>query len=106
MSSYPSFGGRGIEAQRDKRGFWLTEDTAPGLRTEIAVKRILHSSKSEFQQIEVIGKYFGRTLVTDGKMQSSEFDEFVYHESLVHPTLVQCARLSGNGDEALPRSVF
>lgn len=30
---------------------------------------------------------FGSLLITDGLMQSSEVDEYVYHQSLVHPAL-------------------
>jgi spermidine synthase len=42
-------------------------------------------------------------LVTDGKMQSAQFDEYAYHESLVHPALFKVAS-SPNG--AVPRKVF
>lgn len=31
---------------------------------------------------------FGRTLVLDGKTQSAQLDEFIYHESLVHPAML------------------
>ena len=30
---------------------------------------------------------FGSLLITDGLMQSSEVDEYVYHQSLVHPVM-------------------
>ena len=39
----------------------------------------------------------GRCLVMDGKVQSAERDEFIYHEALVHPALIAHPR---------PRSVF
>lgn len=42
-----------------------------------------------------------QTLVTDGYTQSSLFDEFAYHESLVHPALLRVAA-SGHA----PRRVF
>lgn len=42
-----------------------------------------------------------KTLVTDGKTQSAQMDEFAYHESLVHPSLLRSA-LTGNP----PKSVF
>jgi thermospermine synthase len=42
-------------------------------------------------------------LVTDGKMQSAQFDEFAYHESLVHPALLKVAS-SLNG--TVPKTVF
>jgi len=31
---------------------------------------------------------FGRCLVLDGRLQSSQRDEFIYHEALVHPALI------------------
>lgn len=61
-----------IEDQRAKAGFHFREDIAPGLVLEMPLNSILHSSQSEFQQIDVIDSYFGRTLVTDGKTQSAE----------------------------------
>jgi len=49
---------------------------------------VLHKGQSEFQTVEVVKtKPFGRLLITDGLMQSSETDEYVYHQSLVHPAL-------------------
>lgn len=84
-----------IDAQREKVSFQFREVQAPGLITEASLKRIFHSTASEFQQIDVIETYFGKTLVTDGKTQSTEFDEFAYHESLVHPALFNFAHFSG-----------
>jgi spermidine synthase len=91
-----------IEDQRAKCGFHFREDVAPGLVLEMPLKRIFHSSQSEFQQVDVIDSYFGRTLVTDGKTQSAEFDEFAYHESLVHPALLSYAQRTGKP----PKTVF
>jgi len=49
---------------------------------------VLHKGKSKFQTVEVVKtKPFGSLLVTDGLMQSSEDDEYVYHQSLVHPVM-------------------
>lgn len=42
--------------------------------------------------------------MTDGKTQSTQFDEFAYHESLVHPPLLRAAAMAGSGDAI--RSVF
>jgi spermidine synthase len=53
------------------------------------VKRLLYRGKSDYQKIEVIeNEYFGRVLLLDGLVQTSEKDEFFYHEMLVHPALV------------------
>ena len=45
---------------------------------------------------------YSQTLVLDGYTQSAQFDEFVYHESLVHPAMLRVAAVTG----APPRRVF
>ncbi|BCB97187.1 polyamine aminopropyltransferase [Dissulfurispira thermophila] len=52
------------------------------------VERVLHKSKSEFQEIMVIeNPYFGKMLILDGVVQITERDELFYHEMLVHPLM-------------------
>jgi spermidine synthase len=92
------------EHQRSKGAFKYVEDVAPGLKLEMDLNTIHHTSVSEFQEVQVIDSYFGKTLITDGKTQSSEHDEFVYHESLVHPGMFWSALLSS--DKSGPKSVF
>ncbi|KAL7548703.1 hypothetical protein ACHAWF_011972 [Thalassiosira exigua] len=103
-----------ILKERAKSAFRYTEAIGPGLNLEMDLSAIYHASTSNLQEIQVVDTYFGRTLVTDGKTQSAEHDEFVYHESLVHPALFWCALLSGGsesetkegGGGGAPRSVF
>ncbi len=53
------------------------------------VKTILHAKQTQYQQMEIMETVcYGRCLVLDGKMQSSERDEFIYHEALVHPAML------------------
>ena len=59
------------------------------------LRAVLHSSVSDVQSVQVVETCFGKTLVTDGKTQSSAHDECVYHESLVHPAMFWCALRSG-----------
>jgi spermidine synthase len=56
-----------------------------------------------------------QTLITDGYTQSSQFDEFAYHESLVHPALLLMAAsgrpaktvfIGGGGELATAREVL
>jgi spermidine synthase len=64
------------------------------------------------QEIEVIQtRPFGRALVLDGALQTTEADEFCYHEMLVHPAL--CAHpaprrvlVVGGGDGGALRHVL
>ena len=44
--------------------------------------------QSNYQKIDIIETHsFGRTLILDDKTQSSEADEYIYHELLVQPAL-------------------
>ena len=100
-----------ILKERAKSTFSYTEDIGPGLKLDMALHTIHHSTLSEYQSIQVIDTYFGRTLVTDGKTQSAAHDEYVYHESLVHPPLFWSSILSKNngnieGGDGAPKTVF
>jgi spermidine synthase len=72
-----------------KNSKWFREILGPDEGHLHSVKSVLFSKDSPFQHIEVIefGDY-GRSLVLDGKVQSTEKDEFIYHEALVHPALL------------------
>ncbi len=53
------------------------------------VDRLLYKEESPYQKIEVIeNEYFGRVLLLDGLVQTTERDEFFYHEMLVHPAFL------------------
>lgn len=100
-----------ILKERAKSTFRYTEDISPGLTLDMSLSAIHHTTISEYQEVQVIDTYFGRTLVTDGKTQSAEHDEFVYHESLVHPALFWCGILGNdsggkNGGCSAPKTVF
>lgn len=79
-----------IEDQRDKAGFWFSEDVSPEMKITMSLNSIVYKdeNKSKYQKIDVIDTVFGLTLITDGKSQSAECDEYMYHESLVHPSLL------------------
>jgi spermidine synthase len=53
------------------------------------VKRRLFSGMSSFQRIEVFeNETFGNILLLDGLVQTSERDEYFYHEMIVHPAFL------------------
>jgi len=97
MSSYEGT----IEAERAKSTFIHSEYVRPGVSMSAELKRIIASTNSKFQKIEIVENSFGKVLVTDGKTQSAQYDEFIYHESLVHPALILSGILSSK-----PRTVF
>lgn len=70
-----------------KKSQWFFEDVVPfdnsRLRIGIEIKKKLYSGKSSFQKIDFYDTYdYGRILVLDGVLQTSEKDEFIYHEML------------------------
>ena len=67
---------------------WLQEYLTPDLLQKVRVRREVFSGETKFQRVQVLDTVaFGRCLVLDGKIQSAESDEFIYHEALVHPAL-------------------
>ena len=76
------------------------------------IKKHVLYKKTRFQQVEFIDTYeLGRLVVLDNKIQSSEADEFIYHEVLVHPAMVAhpCPKIVlilGGGEGATIREVL
>ncbi|OGO60349.1 MAG: hypothetical protein A2Z36_02560 [Chloroflexi bacterium RBG_19FT_COMBO_48_23] len=76
------------------------------------MKKAIYSGRTEFQSVEIVDtRSFGVCLVLDGKIQSSERDEFIYHEALVHPAMLSHACpemvfIAGGGEGATLREVL
>jgi spermidine synthase len=95
-----------------KNSKWFHERLGPSEGHVHEVKTVLFSKKTPFQQIEVVefGDY-GRALVLDGKVQSTQTDEFIYHEVLVHPAMLthpapKQVLVIGGGEGATLREVL
>lgn len=68
---------------------WYEEVIDDNLKWSFALNSVLHKGTSQYQDIVLLDtKHFGKALVIDGKMQSAEVDEFIYHECLIHPALL------------------
>ena len=70
-------------------GKWYLEyaETTPSLLFK--VDSYVFSGETALQKVEIIDTpYFGRCLILDDSMQSAELDEYIYHETLIHPALV------------------
>ena len=76
------------------------------------ISRLLHDERSEFQHILLFeNAVMGRVLALDGVVQTTEKDEFCYHEMIVHvPILAHgTARrvlIIGGGDGGAAEEVF
>lgn len=92
-------------------GEGFTEPAAPGFAHAYG-GRLLHREQSPFQRIEVFeNPTFGRMLVLDGLVQTSQRDEFLYHEMLVHVPLLSHPEprrvlIIGGGDGGTLRRVL
>ena len=70
-------------------GNWHYELITPDLYQAERIDRVHFSGRTPYQDVLVQdGAAFGRSLVLDGKTQSTEVDEFAYHEGLVHPAMI------------------
>ena len=72
----------------DMSGNWFIESVYPELNVMLKVRQVFYSGRTAYQMVEVLdSELFGRSLVLDGKTQSTERDEHIYHETLVHPAM-------------------
>ena len=85
---------------------------SPDLTVLHSIKERIYSGRSKFQSVDIINTgSFGICLVLDGKIQSSEADEFIYHEALVHPVMLTHSHpeqvfIAGGGEGATLREVL
>ncbi len=95
--------------QADK---WFFDRINQNLMQLHAFETIIYSGHTRFQKIEIMKTgAFGKCLVLDNKIQSSDFDEFIYHESLVHPALLAHPNprkvfIAGGGEGATLREIL
>ena len=91
---------------------WFMEFVTPDLIQQFSVEAMPYSGKTRFQSVKVIDtSSFGRCLVLDDKVQSSQRDEFIYHEALVHPAMLAHPNprkvfIGGGGEGATLREVL
>ena len=96
----------------DISGKWYLETVFPDLAVMLQVRQVLYSGQTAYQTVEVLdSRIFGRSLVLDGKTQSTERDEHIFHEALVHPAMMLHSGprevfIAGGGEGATLREVL
>ena len=94
---------RGIEASEPEPR-WYEETLDPDLRQRLRISKVLHHEKTAHHDLMVFeNPSFGRVLALDGAIQTTEGDEYVYHEMLVHTPILAHGRarrvlIVGGGD--------
>jgi spermidine synthase len=91
---------------------WYVEEFFPTELHHHAIEHVYYAGKTPYQGVGVIETpVFGKMLILDGDTQSSQRDEKIYHESLVHPALAAASDRSevlilGGGEGATLREVL
>jgi spermidine synthase len=91
---------------------WFFETTTAVEGHAHALVRTLFALRTEFQQMEILETAsYGKCLVLDGRIQSSVADDFIYHETLVHPAMIlhprpETALVVGGGEGATLREIL
>ena len=91
---------------------WHFEWIDPERYIAMAIRKIYFIGYSKYQFVEVVElPVYGKTLILDGKVQSSVTDEWIYHEALVHPVMIahphpESVLVLGGGEGAVLREVL
>jgi len=92
---------------------WFFETTTAFEGHMHAIARTIVETQTKFQHVEILQTAaYGKTLVLDGRIQSSQGDEFIYHEALVHPGMLtiegppRSALVIGGGEGATLREIL
>lgn len=91
---------------------WFFETLHPHVRQGLAVRRTLASRRTAFQQMQILDTLaYGRALILDGVVQTTEGDEFIYHEMMTHIPLMahpnpRRVLIIGGGDGGIAREVL
>ncbi|WAH36900.1 polyamine aminopropyltransferase [Alicyclobacillus dauci] len=95
-----------------KPNLWFTELQSENMSLGLRIEKTIHSEETEFQTMEVYetGQY-GRLLVLDGCVMTTDKDEFVYHEMLSHVPMhthpnPKNVLVVGGGDGGIIREVI
>jgi spermidine synthase len=96
----------------DEMPGWSVERLHAGHRQCLREDRVLYDSETEHQRLRVFeNPTFGRVLTLDDVVQTTEGDEFIYHEMMAHtPILAHGAAkrvlIVGGGDGGMAREVL
>ena len=91
---------------------WISEPLTPLDVYQRGLTNVFCCRQSPLQEICIAeaGAY-GKSLILDGQLQASVADEFLYHEALVHPAMIQIASprnilVIGGGDGGAAREAL
>ncbi|WP_257296648.1 polyamine aminopropyltransferase [Endozoicomonas sp. YOMI1] len=83
-----------------------------GYGQSFSIDRLLFEDKTEHQHLIIFeNRFFGRIMALDGVIQTTEKDEFIYHEMLTHVPILAHGKVKrvliiGGGDGGMLREVL
>ena len=88
----------GLEEKINAEEFYEETSTSSEVTSKYPVDAVLWAGSTPFCKEVVIAKsdVYGLMLFTDGELQSTEGDEAIYHEHLVHPAILAYKTLFGD----------
>lgn len=95
-----------------ERGVFCQDRADPFDLYGYRIKQVLCAEQTPFQEVVIADTYnFGRALFMDGCLQSTEDDDALYHEMLVHPAMLSHSRpkdvlIIGGGEGATLREIL
>ena len=93
-------------------GEWFSETLYKDFQQSFLVEKTLFKGRTQFQDALIFhNSRFGHVLTLDGVVQTTERDEFCYHEMMVHVPLIahgaaQKVLIIGGGDGGILREVL
>ncbi len=93
-------------------GLFYTEVFTHDYVRKFKVEKIFFEGQTKYQYVQCFSNaLFGKVLFLDRKIQSAQVDEYIYHESLVHPAMMthpkpQRVLVLGGGEGATLREVY
>jgi spermidine synthase len=91
---------------------WVEETLYPDFRLRLKAARVLYEGRSDSHHLQIIeNPTFGRALYLSGILQTTEKDEFIYHEMLAHVPVLAHGRarrvlIIGGGDGGMLEEVL
>ena len=111
-----AFAPENVQLTEHKRGTgslnWFPEKLHSHVSTHYEVSEILYQGNTGFQDLVIfLNPTFGRIMALDGVIQTTERDEFVYHEMMAHVPLfahgsAKRVLIIGGGDGGVLREVL
>jgi spermidine synthase len=90
---------------------WVTEKWE-NVETRYRVKSVLYEEETQFQQLTLVDTWhYGKMLLLDGVVQTTEKDEFFYHEMMAHVPMLSHPQpirvlIIGGGDGGVLREML